>query len=192
MINESKIHDAIAILDGSKTNTLAVIDDAKVLLQEALNCSNTFEKDAVPRFYKGQSVLVSDNPQNGFVPNCLVDILTNEEYPFLVYRNGHNENSTPGIYDVNVYKYCKPDTDAKSLINWIEWSGGQCPVNTEQKGLVLYRNGTIGSGINLYKYSWHHEPYNTDIVAYALIEPPEYFSEDIKSWSVSMFLKHKK
>ena len=62
---------------------------------------------------------------------------------------------------------------------WIEWSGGECPVDAETPVEVLFRNGNTTDAFDAGEFdsddlglsNWQHgEPYpHLDIVAYRLV-----------------------
>lgn len=58
---------------------------------------------------------------------------------------------------------------------WIEWDGGECPVNGDTVVEVKYRNpfpGHINNRQGCY-FSWSHEGDDGDIIAYRLHQPQE-------------------
>ena len=63
---------------------------------------------------------------------------------------------------------------------WIEWSGGDCPVEQKAWVDVKFRDGrgsamthTAGywDDVELSESCWHHEPCELDIVAYRVVTP---------------------
>lgn len=54
--------------------------------------------------------------------------------------------------------------------DWIEWTGGACPVLRGVKVEVRYRNGEVDGG-NAGAWLWTHHDEGHDIVAYRLSEP---------------------
>lgn len=55
--------------------------------------------------------------------------------------------------------------------NWIEWSGGECPVKDDVVILVEMRCGDIDACKHASDYRWSHSGMNGDILRYTVIEP---------------------
>lgn len=53
---------------------------------------------------------------------------------------------------------------------WIEWKGGDCPVNVYEDVEVTLRKGTVISGTRALDWGWQHSDFfdDYDIVAYRL------------------------
>lgn len=68
----------------------------------------------------------------------------------------------------------QPKTDTYRQIEndgWIEWGGGECPVNPGKRVHVKFRNGEIDDdGTSPSRMRWSHIGKNYDIIAYRVIE----------------------
>jgi len=55
---------------------------------------------------------------------------------------------------------------------WLEWSGGECPVDEMEPVQVKFRNGLVKDGRRAASWDWRHEsdPDLGDIIAYRVIE----------------------
>ena len=112
-----------------------------------------------PRFYKNQPVLVSQD--GGVFKKRLLD---------------HIDKSPSYNYvctDSTCWLYCKPDPDAESIINWVEWGGGKRPVSLDQFVATEDRNGFVQASRNK-AWRWSHIGSDKDIVRYAIIPLPEF------------------
>lgn len=62
----------------------------------------------------------------------------------------------------------KPDAEG-----WIEWAGGECPVNISDLVDIKLRCGDIGRGQNVTYWRWDHIQNAGDIIAYRLHQPQD-------------------
>ena len=51
---------------------------------------------------------------------------------------------------------------------WIEWSGGNCPVPANSRVDIKFRDGDIGLEQSA-NWDWSHRGYRSDIIAYRII-----------------------
>lgn len=147
-INEKKVREALAILDGVRTveYNLDPMSQISKLLNEALTPG--------PRFYDGQQVLVSDDGTE-WVKDILLQV-------------GH---STVHIYQCESagWRYCKPDPGAVSIPVWVEHDGTEKSiegdvllwVNKDGNCYTVKNSLIIGSGV----------------IRYAIIPLPEYLRD---------------
>lgn len=54
---------------------------------------------------------------------------------------------------------------------WIEWGGGERPVETGVLVDFKFRNGVVVIGHNASDYHWNHKNWSADIIAYRLYKP---------------------
>lgn len=57
--------------------------------------------------------------------------------------------------------------------DWIEWSGGECPVNASEMVDVIFGRGGIMSTNIADCWRWNHSGTDSDIIAYRLHQPQE-------------------
>lgn len=57
-------------------------------------------------------------------------------------------------------------------MQWVEWSGGKCPVDNDINGIMVirYRDGETRLIDNPQVYRWEHTGSCSDIIAYMIIE----------------------
>ena len=160
-----EINEAIRLL---KENDYP-FDKVVSLLQEVV--SETLESEC--QFYKDQPVLVSDEGIEwirGYFSH-------QDGERFAVFAGRATSYSVPcsdpylAFFD---YVYCKPDPDAKSLLNWIEWNGGVCPLIENTCVALQFRDGRIKAG-PVWPRMWRNKGLESDIIRYAVIEAPEFF-----------------
>lgn len=56
---------------------------------------------------------------------------------------------------------------------WIDWAGGECPVDRELPVAVKFRDGDSEEGHQAGSYRWNHRDGNGDILAYRLHQPQD-------------------
>ena len=58
------------------------------------------------------------------------------------------------------------------MSEWIEWSGGDCPVEDDALVETKGRNGDIDTNVASF-WCWDHAPYwpESDIIAYRIVAP---------------------
>jgi hypothetical protein len=154
-----------------KTERQAIQERADKL-QAELDCLKELLKEKEHRFYKGQPVLVRMGDACGWDKKYLA---SRQHGLYNCYCEGKTARTTKNITS---WPQCKPDPSAPSLLNWIEWEGGECPVDGDKLVVSLWRNGEIEAEVarNLV---WRHdapEPgdMDSDIIRYAVIEKPEF------------------
>lgn len=54
---------------------------------------------------------------------------------------------------------------------WIEWVGGECPVEDNKRVEVKFRDGFIGQDVAFW-LGWSHGGDDNDIIAYRVVKPP--------------------
>lgn len=110
-----------------------------------------------PRLYKGQPVLVREQGISAWATRF-----------FYALNNGSFVTTDEEYWDE-----CKPDLTFKSIINWIEWKGGDCPVDGGViVGVVLGDGGTRMREARL--LSWGGHGGDGSIIRYAVIGLPEW------------------
>ena len=62
----------------------------------------------------------------------------------------------------------KATTTEESGDGWIEWNGGECPVNQLQKVEVTLKCGEYHSG-TAYRFEWGRQHSESDIIAYRVV-----------------------
>lgn len=64
-----------------------------------------------------------------------------------------------------------PERVAGALDGWIEWSGGECPVEAGQTVEVTFRDGGRKSAtLHKPRKGWEHQGNDDDIIAYRIVE----------------------
>lgn len=53
---------------------------------------------------------------------------------------------------------------------WIEWRGGECPVDGETPVWVKYRNEQVDTKSKAHSYRWFHDGDAFDIIAYRIVK----------------------
>lgn len=55
--------------------------------------------------------------------------------------------------------------------DWIDWAGGECPVNPQRRVAVRHRNGLTGKQMAAKFYGWGHraDAPGYDIIAYRVV-----------------------
>jgi hypothetical protein len=56
--------------------------------------------------------------------------------------------------------------------DWIEWHGGECPVEPGTMVAIRLRDGDEFDCLSNY-LRWYHKGYETDIIAYCIVSEPE-------------------
>jgi hypothetical protein len=158
MSNKKAIQAQVNTLQATVKSSQAEIDKLNKLLEEKEH-----------RFYFDQPVLVSHDG-NVWAKRFYKDITSNR---FVCYGDGRPSRINGYV---SHWEFCKPDPEAPSLLNWIEWEGGECPVD----GFVITqsRAGEM-EGQPSEDFIWRHdgpqdENGNADIVRYAVITKPEF------------------
>lgn len=54
---------------------------------------------------------------------------------------------------------------------WVDWHGGECPLNKRDHARVRYRDGEIFRWARPDYLRWHHIGTSGDIVAYQVVKP---------------------
>jgi hypothetical protein len=144
-----------------KTERQAIQERADKL-QAELDCLKELLKEKEHRFYKGQPVLVKSSLDTIWQKRYLSHI--DGERFFCFHENQLPIKGTTTSY----WLHCKPDPSAPSLLNWIEWEGGECPVDGDIQVLLMLENGTIMAD-EAKNFRWCD-----NIARYAVIEKPEF------------------
>jgi len=153
-MNKSKVKEALAKLESVETMRTDDFNGLKKLLEEAIAPEQSF--------YKGQMVIGRQDKL--YVKGIFLGFSPENGDFFYKIGRGHETvwcNS------------CKPDPDAVSLPNWIEWSGGEQPVNDDVFVVVETRCGLI-SGDGAIEYAWSEDDDDGDILRYAVIQKAEF------------------
>lgn len=58
------------------------------------------------------------------------------------------------------------------MSEWIEWKGGERPVEDNVRVEVLHRDGDVSSETAI-EYDWDHANYEGDIIAYRIVKEKE-------------------
>lgn len=70
--------------------------------------------------------------------------------------------------------YNGPELEAKKDADgWIDWGGGECPVDTKTLVDIKLKDGFTYKSCHAGDYSWRHGWHNVDIIAYRLHKPQE-------------------
>lgn len=138
-------------------------NEIKVAIDKLKNKNAELEKSA-HRLYKGQPVIGIIG-----ISSVMKGLYAGIDNANSLYRYKIDIGSGP-IVGV---KKCKPDLDFKSITNWIEWNGGDCPVDGGEMVVVERRNGTTDYGIAS-SFIWIHGNVVSGIVTYAVIALPEF------------------
>jgi hypothetical protein len=136
-------------------------------LQARLDCLKELLKEKEQRFYKGQPVLVKSSLDTIWQKRYLSHI--NGERFFCFHENQLPIKGTTTSY----WLHCKPDPSAPSLLNWIEWEGGECPVDGDRLVLTEEKCGDIEVGKASDCY-WDDVNHAYHVIRYAVIEKPEF------------------
>lgn len=103
----------------------------------------------------------------------LVEIYDQEDHTIVCKLSGYDKSREYPfeIYGTNKLKWRHAKLyQGPTRPNWIEWSGGECPVDSEKWILAQERDG----GFEIYRASdfrWGHIGYEGDIMRYTVIEP---------------------
>lgn len=92
-----------------------------------------------------------------------------QEWNCGVFEKFYPESPFPFCTNEDVYKQCRL-YQGPTRPNWIEWDGGECPVDEDSQVLVMLRGGHI-SAHNARLFVWHHSKNQSDIIRYTVIEP---------------------
>lgn len=67
--------------------------------------------------------------------------------------------------------YDKPGKAAPAADDWIEWKGGECPVDLKTRVEIKFRNGIVNNSLTASGWVWSHGkmPEIYDIVAYRVV-----------------------
>lgn len=60
--------------------------------------------------------------------------------------------------------------DGPTRPNWIDWSGGECPIGPNEFVIVQYRDGLLGLVVAQF-ISWEHRHADGDIMRYSVVKP---------------------
>jgi hypothetical protein len=151
-MNEDKVRAAIMVLKSQKGGFEKLNKEVTDILEEAL---------APPvRFYKNQPVLVRDF--NGGWKKKLYHQFNN--------CLSHQCTMYDGTSPLN-WKDVKPDTDAESIINWVEHDGSINQVATPLNSIVIIE---CNDGDVLYHENVSHINIDSFIARYAIIPLPEF------------------
>lgn len=129
-------------------------------LQAELDKLNKLLEEKEHRFYKGQPVLFAAPNSDEWEKGHLYGISDSEYCKF---------QATP----TDSWSQCKPDPEAPSLPNWIEWEGGECPVDDKVFVLTENRDGVLDIAY-AEEECWDHQNFGNDIIRYAVITKPEF------------------
>ena len=64
----------------------------------------------------------------------------------------------------------KPLAQQPADDDWIEWAGGDCPVDSGVTLDVRFRDGEVVYGAEC-RWSWQHNGVESDIIAYRVVKP---------------------
>jgi len=150
-MKNDKVKQALSALNNwfGKSDELKVVIN---LLEEALTPE--------PRFYKNQPVLVRCNEGNDWVQAILRRI----------DHDGYLTHAGIG------YQQCKPDPDAESIINWVEYTDEQpgiilCPENCQIISMAKTGRTTLfASGVDF------RARLSANVARYTIIPLPEFLS----------------
>lgn len=120
------------------------------------------EEPSITKFYKNQPVLVSNDGET-WMSMLLVDIGDGK----YLCKGSTASKGTVG------FGLCKPDTNAPSILNWVEHDGGLRHPNMEVV-LVEMRDGSIDV-MPTSSARWGFQGIPSDILRYAQIDGPEFF-----------------
>nr|UVN09992.1 MAG: hypothetical protein [Bacteriophage sp.] len=118
-------------------------------------------------------ILVQELPKRGGWPDCSIQ----KSVEYLVM----NHNVEYGV-DTKCKSYFESDTEivtkeqyeaalAAKNDGWIDWAGGECPVDTKTLVDIKLKDGSTYKSCHPGDYSWRHGGYNGDIIAYRLHKP---------------------
>lgn len=79
----------------------------------------------------------------------------------------NGEHAFTDIYDAATW--IENDLDKADEKEWIEWKGGDCPVDDEQRVEVKLRNGSLREE-HAHYFIWDHWESSGDIIAYRIIK----------------------
>ncbi len=68
------------------------------------------------------------------------------------------------------------DPDAKAILPWRPWQGGECPLKDNDMVVVHFSDGECNAGAAV-EFDWEHGIGRGDIILYAVIDPPEFAEE---------------
>ena len=69
---------------------------------------------------------------------------------------------------------CKPEFKVPDADGWIEWKGGECPVDADKTVYVNYRDGgKTPKAVKAGSQRWDHSGLGGDIIAYRLHKPEQ-------------------
>ncbi len=76
-------------------------------------------------------------------------------------------------YDIQAYEIALPilEQQERAEGEWIEWGGGDCPVNSSSRAYVKFRDGEITEDAPIAgSMRWSHIGADWDIIAYRIID----------------------
>lgn len=144
-------------------------------------------------------ILVDELPKRGGWPDgydkcsqskisCYIDF----------FKSGEDAMKTPASHSVlfsirhdegDCYPAVTRDQYETALVEknegWIEWEGGECPVDPESMVVVKLRNGQIwlaGDAVMARNLDWSNEDSSLDVVGYRLSKPEETDQETPGYW----------
>lgn len=143
-----------------------ILHEIDAVIKSTERAIDELEKQGEPehKFYIGQPVLVK-NVEDALWRTAFFNGL-----------NAHNYFYCKSTYDAAVcgtWDECKPDLDFKTMPNWIEWKGGEMPLDGDAMVAAEVDDGTTfyGTATDLNSYC---AGTISEVIRYAVINLPEW------------------
>lgn len=120
-------------------------------------------EDAIQKLTKLKSLINTGLPDLSTLSHTgdIKEITSKRELELDIYKRVLKSSSLP--------KYIKLSTDTENTQDWIEWNGGDCPVNADDIVRVQLRNDTEHT-TKAGTWVWRHASGSGDIVKYKVIK----------------------
>lgn len=91
-----------------------------------------------------------------------------------IYLTKHEDgDDTDWAYGIYITREQYEAALAAKNDGWIDWDGGECPVDTKTLVDIKLKDGFTYKSCHAGDYSWRHGWHNVDIIAYRLHKPQE-------------------